>query len=321
VSDLLLLLGGLVALVIGGGLLVRGAVSAAQALGISPLVIGLTLVGFGTSTPELVTSLEAALAGSPGIALGNVVGSNISNVFLILGLSALLRPVIVHPTALKRDGSVLVLATLLCLATVLLGELSRPAGAILVAALLTYLAATLYLERRGATPASEVYSGEAALVAPASTSFASSLGLAIVGLAITIVGAKLLVAGAIALAQAAGLSETVIGLTIVAVGTSMPELVTSIVAVRKGQGDVAFGNVIGSNIFNILGILGVTAVVQPLVVPREIIALDIWILVLSTLVLLLFARTGWRIGRREGAVMVALYLAYVAVLLSGAPGS
>lgn len=321
VNDILLILGGLVGLVIGGELLVRGAVSAAQALGISPMVIGLTLVGFGTSSPELVTSLQAALAGSPGIAIGNVVGSNISNVLLILGVAALLRPVIVDPRALKRDGGILALVTLVCLVIVVMGDMTRVAGAIFVAGLLTYIGATLFVELRHASPASVVYSAEAELIEPPSKSIWVSLGLALLGLVITVFAAKLLVDGAIGVAKAAGMSEAVIGLTIVALGTSMPELVTTIVAVRKGEGDVAFGNVIGSNIFNVLGILGVTALVRPLVVPEEIIRLDIWVMVLATAALLVFARTGWRIGRREGALMLFAYVAYVGFLLSGVSGS
>jgi cation:H+ antiporter len=317
--EILLLIGGLTGLFIGGELLVRGAVSAAQSFGISPLVIGLTLVGFGTSTPELVTSIEAAMSGSPGIAVGNVVGSNIGNVLLILGIAAFLCPVIVDPKALKRDGSVLAMATLFCIVAVLFGEITWIVGAIFIAAVVGYVGTVLYLERRRASPAADLYRAEAELVSPQATGLWASLALAAIGLVITIIGAKLLVAGAITIAQAAGLSETVIGLTIVAIGTSTPELVTSIIAVRKGQGDVAFGNVIGSNIFNILGILGVTALIQPLKVPVEIIRLDIWVMVAATLALLIFARTGWRVGRREGAAMVTAYLAYVGVLLFGGP--
>jgi cation:H+ antiporter len=317
--DILLLVGGLIGLVIGGELLVRGAVSAAQSFGISPMVIGLTLVGFGTSTPELVTSIEAAMADSPGIAVGNIVGSNIGNVFLILGIAALICPVIVDPKALKRDGSVLMMATLFCVVAVLFGEINRIAGLLFLVVLVGYVGTVLYLERRGTSPATAVYRAEAELVITKATGLWSALGLAVIGLIITIIGAKYLVIGAIAIAEAAGLSETVIGLTIVAIGTSMPELVTSIIAMRKGQGDVALGNVIGSNIFNILGIFGVTALIQPLNVPVEIIRMDIWVMVAATVALLIFARTGWCIGRREGAAMVAAYTGYLGVLLFGWP--
>ncbi|MGB0695914.1 MAG: calcium/sodium antiporter [Rhodospirillaceae bacterium] len=307
---------GLVGLVIGGELLVRGAVSAAKSIGLSPMVIGLTLVGFGTSSPELVTSLEAAFSGAPGIAIGNVLGSNISNVLLILGLAACLAPVVVEPKAFRRDGTMLLIATLLCLGAVFLGDINRLAGGVLVAALLAYLGYTLWSEKReNGTAAAAVYEAEADTKSGPEHSIAVSLGIALAGLVITIFGAKFLVSGAVSIAEAAGLSETVIGLTIVAVGTSLPELVTAIIAVRKGQGDVAFGNVIGSNIFNVLGILGLTAVIHPLTVPPEVLRLDIWVMVGATVMMLVFARTGWSVSRREGSAFLILYAAYVGSLL------
>ena len=308
---------GLAGLIFGGEMLVRGAVSAARAFGVSPMVIGLTIVGFGTSTPELVTSLQAALAGSPGIAVGNIVGSNIGNVLLILGLAALLSPVIVNPQAFRRDGTVVALATLACVAVVMLGAIDRIAGVLFLSGLAAYLLFTFVSDRRAgaAAAAAAVYEAEAEAVPGPDHGLALSLVLSLAGLVLTVMGARWLVSGAVDLAQAAGISETVIGLTIVAIGTSMPELVTSIIAVRKGQGDVALGNVLGSNIFNILGILGITALVQPLAVPAEIVRLDIWVLVASTVMLLVFAMTGWRVGRREGAVMVASYGAYLGWLL------
>lgn len=315
-STLGLVVIGLIGLVVGGELLVRGAVSAARSFGISPMVIGLTLVGFGTSTPELVTSLQAALSGSSGIAIGNVVGSNIGNVLLILGVAALLAPVAVDPAAFRRDGAVMALATGLCLAVVMVGDVDRWVGLLFVLALAGYLTFTLVTERRASkSAAAAVYEAEADAVPGPDYSLGVSLGLAVGGLVITILGARFLVSGAVSLAQAAGISEAVIGLTIVAIGTSMPELVTSIIAVRKGQGDVALGNVLGSNIFNILGILGVTAIVQPMTVPPEIIRFDIWVMCAATALLIVFARTGWRVGRREGGTMLACYAAYLGWLL------
>jgi cation:H+ antiporter len=307
---------GLVGLIIGGELVVRGAVSAAKRFGISPMFIGLTLVGFGTSTPELVTSLQAALAGSPGIAIGNVVGSNISNVLLILGIAAILAPVAVNPAAFKRDGSVMVLAAVLGLVVVLIGDVGRLSGVLFLTTLICYLSFTLISERRAkATPAAAVYEAEAEAVLGPDYNLRISLIIAAVGLVFTILGARFLVSGAVSLAQAAGVPETVIGLTIVAIGTSMPEFVTSIIAVRKGQGDVALGNILGSNIFNILGILGMTAIIQPLSVPAQIMQFDIWVMLAATLLLVTFARTGWRIGRSEGATMLASYFAYLGWLL------
>lgn len=315
-SAALLVILGLAGLIIGGELLVRGAVAAAKAFGISPMVIGLTLVGFGTSAPELVTSLQAALSGSSGIAIGNVVGSNIGNVLLILGIAALITPVAVDPNAFRRDGTVMFLATLLCVGVILMGEVSRTVGAGFVITLAAYLSFTLWTEKRAeTTPAAEIYEAEAKAVPGPTPPLGVSLGMVVVGLIVTILGARFLVSGAVSIAQAAGISEAVIGLTIVAIGTSMPELVTSIIAVRKGQGDVALGNVLGSNIFNILGILGITALVQPMGVPAEIARLDVWVMGAAALVLLVFARTSWTISNREGLLFLLAYAIYISALL------
>ncbi|QHQ33840.1 calcium/sodium antiporter [Algicella marina] len=317
-TDILLLILGLAGLAAGGEALVRGAVSIAERFGIPPLVIGLTLVGFGTSTPELVTSLQAALAGSPGIAVGNVIGSNIGNILLILGIAALLSPLAVNPAAFRRDGTVLALSTLAALALILTGEIGRVAGAALFLALLAYVGGTLWQERRAASPSADMLAAEASALPASGSGIWLSVALALGGLVITILGARFLVQGAVALAAAAGISETVIGLTIVAIGTSTPELITSIIAVRKNQGDVAFGNIVGSNIFNVLGILGVTTLVQPLAVPPQIAAFDIWILLAATTALIVFAWSGWRVARREGAALLAAYGVYVVWLLATA---
>lgn len=312
-----LIISGLIGLVIGGEMLVRGAVSAAKAFGISPMVIGLTLVGFGTSTPELVTSLQAALAGSPGIAMGNVVGSNIGNILLILGIAALVAPIAVNPAAFKRDGTVVVLATAACLTAVLVGDVGRITGVLFLLVLAAYLSFTLVSERRASgSAATAVYEAEADAIPGSDQSLGVALALVVVGLVVTIVAARFLVSGAVSAAQAVGISETVIGLTIVAIGTSMPELVTSIIAVRKGQGEVALGNVLGSNIFNILAILGITALVQPMTVPQEIIRLDIWVMCAATALLVFVARTGWRIGRLEAGLMLICYIGYLGWLLA-----
>ena len=323
--DSLFVILGLCGLVAGGEALVRGAVALAFRAGLSPMVIGLTLVGFGTSTPELVTSLQAALAAAPGIALGNVVGSNIANILLILGLAALISPVAVTRRALHRDGAVLMLATLAGLAVVLSGRAGPGAGLALLAGLAVYLWLTLRAERGGG-PAAEIHAAEAALLAPetaaapggaAAPAWRAALMLA-GGLALTLGAARLLVLGAVGLAEAAGLSEAVIGVSIVAIGTSMPELVTSVVAARRGQGAVALGNVIGSNIFNILGILGATALIAPLAVPAGIARFDIWVMLAASLILWPVARSGWRIARVEGAALLAGYALYLGVLLAGA---
>lgn len=307
----LLLAAGLILLVLGGDVLVRGAVTLAARLGVSPLLVGLTVVGFGTSTPELVTSLDAAIAGAPGIAVGNVVGSNIANILLILGVAALIAPVTVNKRAFGRDGTALVLASLAALAVVLLGNLSRPAGVVLLAGLAAYIYIAFRLESRGGETAAPV-------VGTRTGGLARPALLALGGIAITIFGARLLVNAATVLAQSWGVSDTVIGLTVVAVGTSLPELVTALVAAFRRQGDIAFGNVVGSNIYNILGILGATALVHPIPVPAEIIAFDIWVMLAATGALAVVALTGGRVSRGEGATMLGAYGAYVGWLVIGA---
>ncbi|WP_397541704.1 calcium/sodium antiporter [Roseovarius salis] len=316
--DYLFVVAGLAGLIAGGEMLVRGAVALARGMGVSPVVIGLTLVGFGTSSPELLTSVQAAFAGSAGIALGNVVGSNIGNILLIVGAAALLTPVAVAPGMLRRDGVVMAGATLACLVAVLGGGIERPVGAALLAALAVYLAATIAAERRRGTPAAEMYTHGAETVAVRAAPAGRSAFVLLAGLGLILLGARFLVNGAISMAGHLGLSESVIGLTIVAIGTSMPELATSVIAARRGHGDVAFGNVVGSNIFNILGILGVTALLHPLEVPARIAGADIWVMLAATAVLLLFAWTGRRIGRREGAALLVVYAGYLAWLLLAA---
>jgi len=315
--DLLLLVAGLVLLIAGGEALVRGAVGLARRFEVSPMIIGLTLVGFGTSTPELLTSLQAALAGSPGLAVGNVVGSNIANILLIIGLAALVRPLDVERAALRRDGGVLAAVSMLCLFLVLSESMGRLAGASCLMLLALYLGVTLWIERRRASPAGDLYCAEADSL-PVGTGGPVSVVLLLAGLVLTVLGARLLVSGAVGLAAAVGLSETTIGLTIVAIGTSAPELVTSVMAARRGESGVAFGNIIGSNIFNVLGILGATALVQPLAIPAEIGRFHIWVMLAATLALLVFAATAGRISRIEAMALCVAYLGYTALLLMAA---
>jgi cation:H+ antiporter len=326
-DTLLPLLGGLALLVVGGELLVRGAVALAERLGISPLLIGLTLVGFGTSTPELVTSVQASLAGSPGIAVGNIVGSNIANILLILGLSAIISPIAVGQTALRRDGAI-VMATAILLATVsAVYVLDRLVGSVFVGLLASYILYAYRQERVGsAVPAGAAKAvafhtaRPTAKVARDTDQTAGNgpvvmhLMTALAGLAIVIVGGNFLVKGAVALARGYGISETVIGLTIVAVGTSMPEFVTSVVAAFKRQSDVALGNILGSNIYNILGIGGVTALLSPTIVPPEIVRFDNLVMVATSALLLVFAATGRIIGRLEGMTLITAYVGYLWVL-------
>ena len=314
------LIAGLVLLLVGGELFVRGAVGIAQRFKVSPLLIGLTLVGFGTSLPELFASLEAARVGSPGIAVGNVVGSNIANILLILGLSALITPLGVASGSLRRDGPVLIATSILTIGICLFGRIDRWWGFMFLTLLLTYMIYAYLSERRYQNERARLHFVEAAEVKPQATSAVLMPALALGGLAGIILGAGLLVDGAIVLARAFGVSEAVIGLTIVAVGTSLPELTTSLIAALRRHGDVALGNVVGSNIFNLLGILGTTAVYRPIAVPSEIAHFDNWIMLAATALFIAFATTRSQVERWEGGVMLTGYLAYVTVLLAPALG-
>ncbi|MCU0894745.1 MAG: calcium/sodium antiporter [Rhodospirillales bacterium] len=307
---------GLVLLVIGAELLVRGSVTLARRLGVSSLLIGLTLVGFGTSTPELVASVTGALKGSPGIAVGNVIGSNICNVLLILGSSALLCPLATTRKAFIRDGPVLLGASLLLLAITWYGWLSRPVGAIFVVLLAGYILYTYRTEKVHPNSSGALHSAEAEQVPSLSLSWPAATALALAGIGVLVSGAYLLVDGAIQVARGYGISETIIGLTVVAIGTSLPELATSVVAAVRKEADVAIGNVVGSNIYNILGILGVTALVQPIAMPPEIMAFDIWVMLAAAVLLVVFALSGLRINRWEGGLLLAGYAAYIAYLAS-----
>ena len=317
------LIAGFLLLVLGGEFLVRGAVRVASRLGVSPLVIGLTLVGFGTSTPELVTSVQAALGGSPGIAYGNIVGSNIANILLILGTSALITPIAVASGALKRDGAVLVAVTVIFIALGLIMPLGRLVGAAFVTALVVYVFLAFRQESRGAAEHGAVYDkalaagdADAALSPPSAAggALAIPLLLAVGGLALVVLGGYFLVTGAVNLARTFGISETVIGLTIVAIGTSMPELVTSVMAALRKESEVAFGNIIGSNIYNILGIGGATALIAPTAVPAEILGFDNYVMLTASLLVIVLAYTGRTISRVEGAVLILGYAAYIAWL-------
>jgi cation:H+ antiporter len=307
---------GLVLLAIGGEGVVRGAVGAARRLGVSELLIGLTLVGFGTSTPELITSINAALHGSPGLAVGNVVGSNISNALLIAAVAALCAPILVARKTLLRDGGPMIAAAVgLAAYAFFFHRIERWAGAAMLGLLCVYLWSTWRHER--AESAANPPPADAN-PAPVTGNLLFSLLIAGGSIALMVFGADLLVRGAIGLARFAGLSETVIGLTVVAVGTSLPELVASLAAALRGRSGVAFGNVVGSNIYNVLGVLGVTAIVKPTPLPPDLGPVDWSVFVASAVMLVFHAWTGSRISRSEGALMLALYVAYTIYLVRAA---
>lgn len=313
-TSLFLIIAGFILLLGGGEALVRGSVAVATKLGVSKLVIGLTLVGFGTSAPELVTSIEAALSGASGIAIGNVVGSNIANILLIIGISAIILPMFCPREAISRDGTVMIIATALLVLACFMGEISHIMGLIFLLGLISYLAMTFHIERRQKDMAGEMLEHESEAMPSPIKSIPLNLLIAVGGMGVLVLGANLLVQGATDLAKGLGVSDTVIGLTVVAVGTSLPELATSIMAAMKRQSDVAIGNVIGSNIFNILGILGITALLKPIPVPEQILQFDLWVAVAASAALMLFAYTGRHITRIEGGILLGAYAAYIATV-------
>lgn len=304
------IIGGFLILTLGAEALVRGATTIALRLGITPLVIGLTIVAFGTSAPELAVSVKAALAGNSGIALGNVIGSNIVNIGLILGITALIRPIEVKSEMVKRDIPIMILASMLFWGLLLDGELSLIDGVILLSFMLGYLVFS-YFSAKNTNDAD----GEVIEEGPKNPLL--SLLFIAVGISMLVGGGILFVNGAVDLAKVFGVSEVIIGLTIVAIGTSMPELVTSVLAALKGQSDIAIGNIVGSNIFNILGILGVTAIVYP-VSGLGFQSLDFIVMLALAVIILPFAWTGLRIGRREGATLLIAYLGYLIYLVNQA---
>ncbi len=298
---------GILLLYLGGELLVKHAVSLARRWGISSLVVGLTVVAFGTSSPELAASVVAALQGSAGIALGNVVGSNIFNIMGILGLAALLSPIIIQSQFIRREVPVMIAVTLALPLCLYLGSgLGRLEGIGLLIVLVAYLF-FLYRSTQQENPARSDTLPQLSQTAPYWHSY---LGLA-VGLVLLVAGAQVLLLGATQLAAAAGLSELVIGLTVVAFGTSLPELATSVVAALKREPDIAVGNIVGSNIFNILGILGVTSLLSPIDVQWSFVQRDVWVMVAVSGLLWILMRSGRRLSRLEAVAMLVLYGGYL----------
>ncbi len=305
------LLLGLVLLTVGGEALIRGALAAAKRLDISPLLSGLVIVGFGTSAPELVVSVNAAIEGQPDIAVGNVVGSNIGNILLILGICALITPLGVKPLALRRDAVTVVAASILFLVLVGGSALGRPDAAIFLIALLGYLVWAYWSERFRAAPSGDLHKAEAEELSALPKNMLSIVLALVLGLLLLVGGSRVLLMGAVGIAEHLGVSEAVIGLTLVAVGTSIPELSIAVIAAIRRHADVAVGNILGSNIFNLLGILGISALLQPLPVSVRILQFDQWVMLGASLLLLLFLYTGRRLSRREGGVLLLCYGIYL----------
>ncbi|MEO2123276.1 MAG: calcium/sodium antiporter [bacterium] len=307
--DLAVLISGIVVLYFGAVWLVRGASRLASSLGVSPIVVGLTVVSLGTSAPELVVCLVAALQGNPGLAIGNVMGSNLANIGLILGLTSLIHPLEVKHRVVWREMPVMLLITFAIYPIAFDRVLSRTDGFMLLLVLLAYL---VWVFRSGHSE--EIKSSHGPGDSMATSEGAASLlnfkdiGQVAVGSAFLVLGGYCIVEGAVEVASALGISEVIIGLTVVAVGTSLPELATSLVAAMRQEVDIAVGNIIGSNIFNLTAIFGTTAIVQPIMIPETVLSRELAGVVLMSLLLLPILRNGWQIKRWEGALLLTAYI-------------
>lgn len=314
--------GGLVLLVGGGELLVRGASRLAAAMQISPLVIGLTVVAFGTSAPELAVSIQAAMAGNADLALGNVVGSNIFNVLFILGASALIVPLVVSSQLVRRDVPVMIAASLLLLAFGWDGAINRVEGIFLFTGILLYTWWCVRQSRRESREVIQEFEQEWPSENQPSSSLSINVMLIVVGLCLLGIGSTFLISGSVFVATSFGVSELVIGLTIVAAGTSLPEVVTSLTAAVRGERDIAVGNVVGSNIFNILCVLGVSSTIGPtgVAVSPSAMSFDIPVMIAVAVACLPIFVTGHLISRWEGALFLFYYVAYTIYLVLHATG-
>ena len=310
------IIGGFLLLLGGAEIMVRGAVALARRFGISALVIGMTVVAFGTSAPELLVSLNAALSGAPGLAVGNVVGSNIANILLILGAAGLVTPIACAAAGLRRDGAILLAGTLIFSALSFRGVVDAWSGAVLLIAFSYFLWNSYRREAAGEGGGmAGGTAGEAGDLGVPPANLIVAVLMFLAGLAALLAGSELVVRGGVAAARLFGVSDAVIGLTVVAVGTSLPELAASVVAAYRGHTDVALGNVVGSNMFNVLGVIGVVAVVTPVTVEARVVDFDIWIMIGATLLLLPFMMGGLRqIGRAPALAFLIMYMAYIGAI-------
>jgi len=315
---------GLGALIAGAHVLVKGASNMALMLGISPLVVGLTIVALGTSSPEIAVAIGAALSGNTEIAVGNVVGSNIFNILFILGLSAVIAPLVVQVQLIRQEVPLMIGFSVLCIILALDGNLGLNDGLILVGLLLAYSTFLVIQSRRQmAATKNDSMAGELtpSLDSPATERtpphWSISVAMVTAGLLLLVLGADWLVDSATTLAKTVGVSDVIIGLTIVAAGTSMPEVATSVIATLKGERDIAVGNIVGSNIFNILACLGLSSLVAPdgLDIPRAILVFDFWVMLAVALICLPIFFSGRIIARWEGVLLLGYYVAYTVYLI------
>lgn len=312
VLDFVMFAGGMVALFFGGDWLVDGSSAIAKRFGIRPIIVGLTVVAFGTSAPELVVSLLAAVKGTDAVAVGNVIGSNIANIALILGVAPLIAVISIRPGILKREYVFALGTSLLAWVLAMDGMFQRWDGAILLAGLVVFLAWTVRtaLAQRAETAAA-VARGEVGAAPPPTGSLAKQIGLTLVGIAALIIGAQLLVEGAVGIARFFQVPELVIGLSVVSLGTSLPELVTSVAGARKGEDEIAVGNILGSNVFNICAVLGSASAIISLPVDTDALWRDFPIMVGFTVLLFVLMRWGFKLDRLRGLILLSGYLSYV----------
>ena len=312
--DFLFLAIGLVLLILGGELALRGAIGLARNLNISPAVIGLTIMGFGTSAPELVVTVQAVLSGSADLAVGNAIGSNIANTLLILGAGAVIRPLTCDPRGVRRDGAVMLGTTLLLCVVGLTGGIVLWQGVAMLGMLFLFMGWSYVQDKRYRDEATDLHEGMAEETNGIPTNIAIIAVFIAGGFAGLAFGANLLVDAAVALAKAAGISEAIIGLTLVAFGTSLPELAATMVAAYRRHTDIAIANVLGSNIFNILGVLGTGALFGPLPFTAHIVTIDQWVMLAAAAILLPIMITGWRVSRTEGTMLLIAYATFVGTL-------
>lgn len=321
-SDMLIhwffILIGLAALIAGAEALVRGASGLSLLLKLSPAVIGLTVVAAGTSMPELMVSVRASLSGNPGLAIGNVVGSNLLNLGLVLGLTALIRPLRIMGNTIKFEWPVLMLATFQFFLLARDGQIDRIEGGFLVVVLLVFMGYAVWLGKNGVVAEENITLPTLSFGRTGAAAAMLNIAAIIVGGILLSVGASALVQGAVAVAAGLGVSDTIVGLTVVAFGTSAPELVTSIVAALRGRDDMAVGNIVGSSIFNLLGILGAAALFRAIPIPPEIMSRDIWWLIGLTALMLPMLITGRKVARIEGLLLAGGFVTYTILLIFGA---
>ncbi len=317
---ILFFIAGLIFLIVGAEALVRGSSRLAAVLGISPLVIGLTVVAFGTSSPELAVSIKAALSDQASIAVGNIVGSNIFNVLFILGLSALIVPLIVSQQLVRLEVPLLIALSVIVLVFSLDENFSRTEGLLLVSGLAMYIGFLMYQSRRENGEVKDEYAKEFGSGRDAGSNWLKNIAMVLSGLALLVLGSRWLVDSAVSFAQYLGISELVIGLTIVSAGTSLPEVVTSLIAAMRGERDIAVGNVVGSNLFNIMGVLGIASIVAPtgMEVSAAVIRFDIPVMIAVAFACLPIFFTDGVISRQEGALLLGYYVAYTLYLILAA---